>query len=98
MPEVLTTKKRKHLKMIGHGLNPMVQVGQKGITDSLIEQMEKDLAFHELVKVRFASDDRNERAELIAKLAEMTKSLRVQSIGRNALLYRESPEQKIKFH
>ena len=93
----LTTKKRKHLKMIGHGLHPILQVGQKGITDSLLAQLEKDLSFHELIKVRFSSDDRVERAHLTEQLTEKTQSVRVQAIGRNALLYRESSEQKIKF-
>ena len=96
MPEELSTKQRKHLKMLGHGLNPIVQVGLKGLTENVIQQMDKDLSFHELVKVRFACDDREERKRLVSQLAQATGSLRVHSIGRNALLYRQSPEHKIK--
>lgn len=97
MPEELTTKKRKQLKIIGHGLNPSIQVGQNGLTQNLIDQMDRDLASKELIKIRFASDDRQERADLVAQITERTRSLRVHSIGRNALLYRESPAQRIKF-
>lgn len=83
----------KSLKSRAHHLKPVVMVGQKGITDSLIDAMEKALDDHELIKIKFI-DYKEEKKELAPLLAEKTASSLVALIGNVAIFYREKEEKE----
>jgi RNA-binding protein len=89
----LTASQKRHLRGLAHALAPVVTVGQRGVTDGVIAETARTLADHELVKVRFANVERDERAGEIAALAAATGSEVVQRIGRIACLYRRHPDQ-----
>jgi RNA-binding protein len=89
----LTDAQRKHLRRLGHDRNPIVLVGQSGITPNLVAELNRVLDDHELVKIRARVGDRDERDALIAELAAATGSELVQRIGHVALLYRPNPEK-----
>jgi RNA-binding protein len=89
----LTAKQKQYLKSLAHGLDPVVQVGTKGISDSLIGQIRDQLVAHELVKVRFNTESAAEPAESAEELAEKTRSLLVQRTGRMVVLYRRHDEK-----
>jgi RNA-binding protein len=89
----LTDAQRKHLRRLGHDRNPIVLVGQSGITPNLVAELNRALDDHELVKIRARVGDRDERDALIAELAASTGSELVQRIGHVALLYRPNPEK-----
>jgi RNA-binding protein len=89
----LTDAQRKYLRRLGHDRNPIVLVGQSGITPNLLAELNRALGDHELVKIRARVGDRDERDALIAELAAATGSELVQRIGHVALLYRPNPEK-----
>jgi len=70
-----------------------VQVGNKGISDTLIEQIREQLVAHELIKVRFNTECSVEPAEVAEELATRTKSQLVQKMGRILILYRRHDEK-----
>ena len=80
----LTSKQRRHLKGLAHPLNPVVQVGDKGITSAVIAKVDEELDNHELIKIRVDSDAKIKGPIL----AEGTKAGLVQVIGRVVVLYR----------
>ncbi len=88
----LTASQKKTLKSVGHILDPVVQIGDRGLTEGVLGELERALNDHELVKIRIAGAERDERAKLIQRLIERSGAELVQSIGKTALLYRHNPE------
>ena len=85
----LKGSQRRALRALGHHLEPIVLLGQSGITDGVIGAVEQALKDHELIKVKVNPDDRREAA---AQLAEATSSELVQVLGRTVLLYKPRKE------
>ena len=80
------------LRAQAHGLNPVVMVGQKGLTDAVVRETDTALRAHELIKVRVFGDDRDEREQICRELCAATDAQLVQHIGKLLVLYREKPE------
>lgn len=92
----LTGKQKNHLRGLAHALHPLVIVGEKGLTESLLQEARQALEAHELVKVRINAADREEREERIETLLEATASALVQKIGHIAVLYSPSKKPKLQ--
>ena len=89
---MLSDAQRKHLRRLGHDRQPVVLIGNAGLSPNLVAEMDQALAHHELVKVRARVGDRHLRDDLLAELATQTRSELVQRIGHVALYYRRHPE------
>ncbi len=83
---------RKWLRRIGHGLHPVVTLGEKGLTDGSCAEVERALRDHELIKVRIPGPDRERRRRLVAELAAAAGAECVQTIGHVVLLYRKAAQ------
>jgi RNA-binding protein len=92
----LSIQERKRLRQIGHALNPVVMLGDKGLTESVIEELNRALNDHELIKVKVGGEDRTARAATITEIAETAGAEIVQTIGKIALLYKKAPKQNPK--
>jgi RNA-binding protein len=92
-PVQLTAKQKQYLKGLAHGLDPIVQVGTRGISENLIEQIRDQLVAHELIKVRFNTESAAEPTESAEELATKTRSELVQRTGRMVVLYRRHDEK-----
>jgi len=90
----LSESQKKHLRGLGHGLKPVVMIGDAGLTEGVRAEFESSLEHHELIKVRVKVGDREERDRIIMALCDSGKAELVQRIGNMALLYRENPEKK----
>jgi len=89
----LTEPQRKYLRRLGHDRDPIVLVGQGGISPNLVAELDRALHDHELVKVRARVGDRGTRDAILTELAESTRSEIVQRIGHVALYYRRNPDE-----
>jgi RNA-binding protein len=89
----LTAKQRQYLRGLAHAQKPLIQIGSKGVGESVIEQLRAQLAAHELVKVRFNTESAVEPADVAAELAMQTKSQLVQQSGRVLLFYRRHDQK-----
>ena len=81
------------LKGKAHGLKPVVQVGQSGVTDTVLGQVEAQLLAHELIKVRMREPD--DKKAMAAELAERTGAVLCGLVGHTAILYRPHPEAPV---
>ena len=90
----LTSAQTRFLRGQAHDLNAMLQVGGKGITDSLVTEVVTALEQHELIKVKVAAEDRETRDAMIAELAQRAGAALVQRIGHTAVLYRPSKDKR----
>jgi len=89
----LTDAQRKYLRRLGHDRNPIVLVGQGGVSANVVAELDRALGDHELVKVRARAGDRHLRAQLLDELAAAPAAELVQRIGHVALYYRANPEK-----
>ena len=55
---MLNSKQVAHLKSLSHSLNPVVQVGHKGLTDSVINEIQISIKAHELIKIKLQEKDK----------------------------------------
>ena len=94
MPVALPNAQIRFLRGQAHDLKAILQVGGKGITDALAAEVDGALEHHELIKVKVAAADREDRDAMIAALAERTGAVLVQRIGHTAVLYRPSKDQR----
>jgi RNA-binding protein len=89
----LTEPQRKYLRRLGHDRDPVVLVGQGGISPNLVAELDRALGDHELVKVRARVGDRDARDAILAELAISSGAEMVQRIGHVALYYRRNPDK-----
>ncbi|MFP5075018.1 ribosome assembly RNA-binding protein YhbY [Neisseria sp. WLZKY-1] len=88
------TKQILALKARAHHLNPVVMVGQHGLTEAVIKETDAALSAHELIKVRVAGDDRAERVAVAEALCAATGAFLVQHIGKLLVLWREKQNEE----
>ena len=91
----LSNKQKQHLKGLAHSLKPIVLLGNNGLTEGVIAEVEQALNHHELIKVKIASEDRETKSLIIDAIVRETKAQNVQVIGKTLVLYRPSEERKI---
>jgi len=84
----LSEKQKKHLRRLAHPMNPIVMLGNAGLTDAVVAELDRALTDHELVKVSARVGDREVRNGTLATLASRTASELVQQIGHVGVFYR----------
>jgi RNA-binding protein len=90
----LDSAERKALKARAHNLEPVVLIGNKGVTDEVIAEIDRALKAHELIKVRAPGLDRHSRATALELIAEKTSAEAVQHIGKVFVLYRKNDDDE----
>ncbi|WP_108446044.1 ribosome assembly RNA-binding protein YhbY [Halomonas denitrificans] len=87
----LSQAQKKAFRSIGHHLDPVVTVAESGASEGVIAELDRALRDHELIKVKLALPDRDDRAAMLDELVEASGAELVQKIGKMALLYRHNP-------
>jgi len=89
----LKGSQKKYLRGLAHNLNPSAFIGQKGITESLIEEIDIALEARELIKVKFNDfKEKDKKNSLTEEIAKVTKSHVAGMIGHVAILYRQNED------
>ena len=91
MPVSLTPRERAHLKARAHALEPIVQIGQGGLSEPVAVELERALAAHELIKVKINAADRDQRHALAEAICTRTGAAAVQQVGKVLVLWRPAP-------
>lgn len=92
----LSPSQKKHFRQIGHNLKPIVTIGSNGLSEGVINELNRALDDHELIKVRLAVVDRDHRAEAARELCEQCQAECIQTIGKIVLLYKANPKPNPK--
>lgn len=95
MSTSLNNPQKRYLRGLAHDLKPIILVGAKGPSESLLSELDSALERHELLKVKFAADDRDTRDAWIVHLVEQSKSELVGRIGNIAVLFRRSKDKPL---
>jgi len=92
----ISPAERRALKARAHALDPVVLIGDGGVTEAVVAEIERALAAHELIKVRAGGLEREARALAMAEICERTGAEAVQAIGKVMVLWKENPEKRRK--
>ncbi|VFR20694.1 FIG004454: RNA binding protein [plant metagenome] len=93
MPKLeITPRERSELRAAAHPLRPVVLIGDNGLTDAVLKEIDRALTSHGLIKVRAGGDDRETREQLIASICEGLSCAPVHHLGKMLILYRPTPE------
>jgi putative YhbY family RNA-binding protein len=92
----LTSSERRGLRARAHHLEPVVIIGNAGVTPEVVREVDANLKSHELIKIRALGDDRAARANLLAVICEATGAQPVQQIGKILVVYRPRPPEDQK--
>ena len=88
----LSEKQKKYLRRLAHPLNPIVMLGNAGLTDGVVNELDRALTDHELVKVSARVGERDVRNAALATLAARTSAELVQRVGHVGVFYRRRQE------
>jgi RNA-binding protein len=88
MPISVSPTQRRYLRSLAHALKPVILVGAKGVTPALLAELGIALEHHELVKVKIAAGNRDERDEWLQKIADGSDAALIQRVGNIATLFR----------
>ncbi len=86
----LSAFQKRYLRGLAHSLDPVVLLGQKGVTPAVVAELGLALDHHELVKVRLSGGDREERQAQLEALCSPLGCEVVQTIGHTATLWRRN--------
>lgn len=94
----LSKQQLKHLITLTHSLKPVIMVGQNGITDNILKELDIALDHHELVKIKLSGEDREDRSKMIAMLLKKSAATNIKTIGKTLTLFRRNKKKpKIEF-
>lgn len=93
----LSNDEKKHLRRLGHNLNPVVTVASNGLSESVLAEIDRALNDHELIKVKLAVGNSEAKRQVVEAISEQLSAEIVQTIGHIVLLLRkaEKPNPKL---
>lgn len=91
----LNSKQISQLRALGHNLNPVVMIGNNGLTEKVLHEIEVSLKAHELIKVKVFGDDRAARVQMLEDICSKTGATAVHHIGKQLIIYRQADKPKI---
>lgn len=88
----LTPAERSALRSDAHALNPVVLIGEAGLSPAVLKEIDAGLNSHGLIKIRVFGDDREARIAMYDTICETLKAAPVQHIGKLLVIYRPPKE------
>tara|TARA_B110000503_G_scaffold140306_2_gene230805 strand:+ start:518 stop:853 length:336 start_codon:yes stop_codon:yes gene_type:complete len=88
----LSNAQVKQYRAVAHQLNPVVTIGGGGVSEGVMQELDRALRDHELIKIKIAVGDRDARDAAIADLCSQCQATLIQRIGNTATLLRRNPQ------
>lgn len=92
----LNKKQIQHLKGVAHPLKPIVLLGNNGLTEAVVAEIDYALNHHELIKVKIPTEDHETKALIVEAICREANAIKIQVIGKTLVIYRQSAEKKIR--
>ena len=90
---MITPPERRALRAKAHHLQPVVSVGQHGLTPGVLHEIDINLRAHELIKIRVFSDDRARREAMLERICAELGAAAVQHLGKLLIVWRPKPQE-----
>ncbi|ASY41142.1 ribosome assembly RNA-binding protein YhbY [Taylorella equigenitalis] len=90
----LSSKERSLLRSNAHNLKPVVMIGDNGLTETVIKEIDQNLNSHGLIKIKISGDDKEYRLNIATEINQKLGSELVSHLGKIITLYRPNEEYK----
>ncbi len=91
----ITPEQRRYLRSQAHHLNPVVMIGDAGLSENVVKEIELGLASHELIKIKAHSGDKDVRETMMEEICDQLEAASVQIIGKILVIYRPAKKPKL---
>ncbi len=89
MPKLdITSQERSALRAAAHPLRPVVLIGDRGLSESVLKEIDLNLKAHQLIKVRVAGEEHEARAAMLETICETLSCATVHHLGKTLIIYR----------
>lgn len=92
----LNSKQVSYLRALSHDLNPVVMIGNNGLTEQVLKEIDVSLNAHELIKIKVFGDDRERRLQMLVEICDKTGAVTIHHIGKQLVVYRPAEKTKIE--
>jgi RNA-binding protein len=92
----LTPAQRQYLKGLAHPLSPVVIIGEKGLSEAVVKEIDRALNAHELIKIKAGSDEKETRYQWLEEICQKVDASPVQQIGKVLVVYRPAEKPAIQ--
>ncbi len=93
---MLNSKQISYLKGLSHSLNAVVQIGNKGLSESVFKEIEESLKAHELIKIQVQNNEKIKRQEFLNLICNKLDAVSINHIGKQIVIFKANIESKIK--
>lgn len=91
----LNSKQVRFLRSASHDLNPVVMIGNNGLSETVLKEIDLSLKAHELIKIKVQGDQRELRLQMLQEICDKLGAVAVQHIGKQLVIYRRAAQPKI---
>lgn len=88
----MNSAQKRKLRATAHGLNPVVMIGQAGLTAAVLTETNAALEAHELIKIKIRAE-KEERQAISEEICSRLEAELIQNIGQIAVIYRKNPDK-----
>ena len=92
---MLNSKQVLHLRALSHSMKPVVHIGIKGLSDSVINEIKLNLKAHELIKIQVQENDKANRALILTSVCEKVNAESINHIGKQIVIFKANDKTKI---
>ncbi len=85
----LTSSQIRFLRSKAHHLKPVILIGNNGFHQAVCDEIDNNLEYHELLKIRIPALDKDQKKQLLQKIATQTESDLIHSIGHIGVFFRK---------
>lgn len=85
----INAKQKRQLRSKAHQLKPVVIIGDKGLSDAVLQEIDRALYDHELLKARINATDKEQRQQITKTICNHTQATLIQTIGHIIAIYRK---------
>ncbi len=69
-------------------------IGQHGLSENVLSELESTINHHELIKIRVPAQDKTEKTALNTEICENLGADLIQTIGHVVVLFRKNPKSQ----
>ncbi len=92
---MLTQEQKRFLAGLAHSIDPVVLIGKNGLTDAVLKETDAALKSHELIKIRVASGEKEDRQAILESVCKQLTAHPVKLVGKILVVYRRAEKPKI---
>jgi len=82
---------RQRYRALAHHLKPVVLIGDQGLSEAVLQEIDTHLKAHQLIKIRVNEDERSTRSDYLAKICDALDAEPIHHVGKTLTIFRRNP-------